>query len=313
MKPAGPDNHKSGGSNASASGFLYALTNPSMPGLVKVGMTQRRPEDRLHELSAATGVPTPFELRHSIHVTDAHTGEKALHAKWEKEGLRTTGGREFFRMDLHRAIADMEGVARSQQGKGNKKALLERGFALLRGNEDTLRDIPQALQYFEQAAALGSSAGAYWAGRACEMMAGEQKRRGNIWRQKAVAHYQTARRQGHLKAEARASWLYSRAKQWPQAELAWQTFLDGVAALPAPDGETLRWLARYLERTPPARVDLRHPLWKRHHAALKATIREMKMDKAAASLARTRPRYWPWVVGGVVLVLVLAGAMVLHP
>src|SRR6185369_11781349 len=38
-------------------GFVYALINPSMTGLVKVGRTERDPTGRAHELSSATGVP----------------------------------------------------------------------------------------------------------------------------------------------------------------------------------------------------------------------------------------------------------------
>src|SRR5688572_6679317 len=43
-------------------GYLYVLINPSLPGLVKIGKTNRDPEQRAAELSAATGVPTPFVL-----------------------------------------------------------------------------------------------------------------------------------------------------------------------------------------------------------------------------------------------------------
>ena len=41
-------------------GFVYALINPSMEGLVKVGKTKRDPKGRANELSGATGV-TPFK------------------------------------------------------------------------------------------------------------------------------------------------------------------------------------------------------------------------------------------------------------
>lgn len=41
--------------------FVYVLTNPSMPGLVKVGKTTTSPGQRMAELHT-TGVPTAFEL-----------------------------------------------------------------------------------------------------------------------------------------------------------------------------------------------------------------------------------------------------------
>jgi hypothetical protein len=39
-------------------GYIYVLTNPNMPGLVKIGYTQRLPRERANELSRATGVPS---------------------------------------------------------------------------------------------------------------------------------------------------------------------------------------------------------------------------------------------------------------
>jgi hypothetical protein len=39
-------------------GYIYVLTNPNMPGLVKIGYTQRLPRERANDLSRATGVPS---------------------------------------------------------------------------------------------------------------------------------------------------------------------------------------------------------------------------------------------------------------
>ena len=43
-------------------GFIYVVTNPSMPGLAKVGRTQRTPYLRLAELNQSTSTPEPFHL-----------------------------------------------------------------------------------------------------------------------------------------------------------------------------------------------------------------------------------------------------------
>ena len=41
--------------------YVYCAVNPSMPGLVKVGMTANQPSVRMGQLSSLTAVPTPFE------------------------------------------------------------------------------------------------------------------------------------------------------------------------------------------------------------------------------------------------------------
>jgi hypothetical protein len=43
------------------SGILYVLTNPFMPGLVKIGCTTGPVEERIKGLSSATGVPVAFQ------------------------------------------------------------------------------------------------------------------------------------------------------------------------------------------------------------------------------------------------------------
>ena len=42
-------------------GYLYCFSNHSYPGILKVGMTERTPEQRIKELFK-TGVPSPFHI-----------------------------------------------------------------------------------------------------------------------------------------------------------------------------------------------------------------------------------------------------------
>ena len=60
-------------------GYIYALINPSLKGLVKVGKTSRNPEARAIELSSATGVPTPFIVGYEILVDDCDAAESFVH------------------------------------------------------------------------------------------------------------------------------------------------------------------------------------------------------------------------------------------
>ena len=74
-------------------GFVYVLTNTSMPGIVKIGLTKNI-KDRLLNLSSRTAVPTPFKLYRAIEVKDMFKVEKQLHNYFRKQ--RTNSQREFF-------------------------------------------------------------------------------------------------------------------------------------------------------------------------------------------------------------------------
>ena len=82
-------------------GYVYVLTNPSMPGLVKVGKTTTTPNQRMSELHS-TGVPTPFELECSISIKNCHDAERAAHKVLNY--CRESNNREFFRISANQAI-----------------------------------------------------------------------------------------------------------------------------------------------------------------------------------------------------------------
>ena len=76
---------------------VYALTNPAMPGLVKLGWTSRSEvASRMREL-ASSGVPLPFELVAAVEVEDGQKVERALHAAFAPQ--RVNPRREFFEIE----------------------------------------------------------------------------------------------------------------------------------------------------------------------------------------------------------------------
>ena len=85
-------------------GYVYALINYAMPGLVKVGMTTRSPAGRIDELSGATGVPTPFELVYDVLVPDVAGAEAFVHAQLSAAGYRVSENREFFRAPIREVV-----------------------------------------------------------------------------------------------------------------------------------------------------------------------------------------------------------------
>lgn len=86
-------------------GFVYILTNPSMPGLVKIGKTTRDVEQRANELWQ-TGVPTPFEVARYVFSPDCGQLELWIHARLDD--FRAHGSREFFRCEVSRAIHELD-------------------------------------------------------------------------------------------------------------------------------------------------------------------------------------------------------------
>ena len=89
--------------------FVYVLTNPAMPGMVKVGMTQDSPRARAAALSAHTGVPSAFRVAWYAEVWDCVVLEDAL--KRALDRYRVNGRREFFSITVPEARQAIEHAA----------------------------------------------------------------------------------------------------------------------------------------------------------------------------------------------------------
>lgn len=82
----------------------YVLLNEYMPGLVKVGCCPDRPiEDRIKELSRATGVPVPFECFYAIDIPEPRELEQTLFAAFSDR--RINPRREFLQLDPEQPAA----------------------------------------------------------------------------------------------------------------------------------------------------------------------------------------------------------------
>lgn len=90
--------------HSSNHGYVYILSNPGMPGLLKIGMTRFDPTRRVQELSSATGVPTPFQLVYYREFHDCVAAELEIHSIFATKGLRYNDQREFFSVDTVEAI-----------------------------------------------------------------------------------------------------------------------------------------------------------------------------------------------------------------
>lgn len=86
----------------SKAGWLYVITSPSLPGLVKLGATRRlNPTIRVKELSSSS-LPEPFKAHCFVFSDDCFELENNIHKYFDKE--RVNPDREFFRIEPKDAI-----------------------------------------------------------------------------------------------------------------------------------------------------------------------------------------------------------------
>lgn len=78
-------------------GFIYCLTNDCMPGICKIGYTDRSPSQRCKELSSSTSAPEDFYVQLYVEVDNARLVEAAAHAYFHAR--RVNPAREFFRVE----------------------------------------------------------------------------------------------------------------------------------------------------------------------------------------------------------------------
>jgi hypothetical protein len=91
--------------------YVYILSNPAFPGLIKVGWTSDTPENRIRQLHT-TGVPSSFVLEAAFLVHQAEEIEREVHQKLA--GRRHAQNREFFDVALREALDCLTGVVLSR-------------------------------------------------------------------------------------------------------------------------------------------------------------------------------------------------------
>ena len=88
------------------SNIVYVLTNPSIPDIVKIGMTSDL-TTRMRSLYNSS-VPVPFECYFACTVNDMSFVEKQLHDGFDD--FRVNPKREFFRVDPERVVSILKMV-----------------------------------------------------------------------------------------------------------------------------------------------------------------------------------------------------------
>jgi len=84
-------------------GYVYCFSNESMPGILKIGMTERTPDARLAEANSSDTwrPPTPYKIEFAKKVIHPKEKETILHTLLSKYTDRINPKREFFRVSSH--------------------------------------------------------------------------------------------------------------------------------------------------------------------------------------------------------------------
>ena len=81
--------------------WVYILSNPTMPHMLKIGYTKNTPDERAKQISNATGVALPYKVEWAFHCYDGFSLEQEVHHKLNN--YRVNNNREFFQISLDEA------------------------------------------------------------------------------------------------------------------------------------------------------------------------------------------------------------------
>lgn len=108
---------------SSGPGWVYILTNPTLPGVCKIGQTRRAPHVRARELNRSYGVAMPFVIASRHAVPDAAAVEWIAHRKLRRCRLPAS---ELFQCDPGRAAAAVHAAVLSYRPPSRRWRWLRR-------------------------------------------------------------------------------------------------------------------------------------------------------------------------------------------
>lgn len=145
-------------------GYVYVLSNPRMPGLVKVGCSTRPVDERIAELNSATGVPAPFVVEAYFASSTPEEHEAEVHRRLAERRIK---GREFFEADAMEVVRTVQAVIQTRphfQRQPSSTPPMDASSALSGG---TGTDIPQRAEFRNILSAV-SMTGSRWSCGLCK-------------------------------------------------------------------------------------------------------------------------------------------------
>ena len=127
------------------SGYIYCVSNESMPSILNIGITTKTPEVSMEDINGLPGIwhpPTPYKCEFAKRVWNIERKLCAIHRLFAY--CRIHPEREFFRMTLEEARAvfdlldDEDDTGLYEKRKAEIKAFEERMFECLFQKSDVL-------------------------------------------------------------------------------------------------------------------------------------------------------------------------------
>lgn len=145
-------------------GYIYCVSNESMPSILNIGITSIAPEVRLDDINSHTGLwrpPTPYKCEFAKRVRNIEKKKSAIDRLLAK--YRIHPNREFYRISLEKAqtifdLLDDESETeaeekRTAEMKAFEERMLESMFqrcdaleAIITGRKAELREINEAIE-----------------------------------------------------------------------------------------------------------------------------------------------------------------------
>lgn len=120
--------------------IVYALTNPAIPGLVKIGKTTQADISLRMGQLYSTGVPVPFECVYAVQVDNCTKVEAAFHIAFGP--YRINPNREFFKIEPEQVISILKLLGPNDATDKIRKELDENVSQAERDSGDKLKKRP---------------------------------------------------------------------------------------------------------------------------------------------------------------------------
>ena len=86
--------------------WVYVLSNPTLPNMLKIGYTRNHPEERAQQISSSTGVALPYKVEFAFNCFNGFDLEQQVHRKLRS--YRVNNNREFFQISLEEVKKTIE-------------------------------------------------------------------------------------------------------------------------------------------------------------------------------------------------------------